>query len=128
MLEHTETRKEQLLTEICNVIHEFQKILPKFTRKDSVLYIKYYLGAPLFVQICALFKMILLIAKNTPEYNNPQLENIASDYQKTLDSFKIRCVRERCLSIFVYEKFSIKYFHYYYYGNLERFPDYFNER
>lgn len=104
ILGNSRTTSAQLLSEISFAIHEFHKLLTKFTG-DSVLCIKYYLGAPLFVQICALFKAVLLFVKKMPDYVNPGLETIVNEYQETLNSFRIRCIRERCLSIYMYDTF-----------------------
>lgn len=134
ILQHPQTSSAQILNEIGYAVHEFQKLLSKFTRKDSVLHIKYCLGAPLFVQICGLFKVILLIATNIPEYNNPQLQDIVNDYQDTLDSFKTRCIRERCRSIYMYSHYGantnweglFEHPRNYYYETLSRFQKYFD--
>lgn len=136
-IQDTKTTPAQVLAEISNAINEFHRLLPKFT-SGSVLYTKYYLGAPLFVQICALFKVLILFARNTREphkYNNPGLENLVREYQQALDSFRIRCIRERCLSIYMYDKMveamgaegggcDPKS---YYVNTLTQFPNYFAE-
>lgn len=134
ILQHPQTSSAQSLNEITYAVHEFHKLLPKFTRKDSVLHIKYYLGAPLFVQLCGVFKAFLLIAGNIPEYMNPQLQDIVNEYQGTLDSFRVRCIRERCRSIYLYSfhgantNWEGEFAHpkNYYYDTLTQFPNYFN--
>lgn len=125
ILKDPQTTSTQIVTEISLAVHEFHRLLPKFAG-DSILCVKYYLGAPLFVQLCELFKIVILFAKNTPGYNNPDLQAIVNDYQKTLHSFRYRCIRERLRSIYVLDD-DISSIRYFFQRTLFQFPEYFTE-
>ncbi len=127
-MQDNKTSFEQKKMELVSAISHFHEILPIFTREDSILNRKYYIGAQLFVPICGLLKLMIVIANNTPTYNNPGLQILKEHYQDTLKSFKYRCIRQRLKSIHLYKSptgipgTDPKCF---YDDDLLQFPDYF---
>lgn len=125
----------QKLIHVSLAVQEFQRLVPKFARKDSSLSIKYYLGAPLFVKICGMLKIVHVIAVKMPGYDNPGLKELIVDYQVVLDSFRTRCIRERCRSIYLYTTAGLGLAaegagddpRTFYYEGLKQFPKYFEE-
>lgn len=135
ILNYPKIEDNQKLIHISLAIQEFQRLIPKFARKDSSLSIKYYLGAPLFVKICGIFRIIHAIAAKMPGYDNPGLKELTIDYQVVLDSFRKRCIRERLRSIYLYTTAGLglaaegagydpRNFHY---EGLKEFPKYFEK-
>lgn len=127
-MQHPETSDEQKKMELVSAFSHFHEILPIFAKQDSILHQKYYIGAQLFVPFCALLKMIMVIANNIPNYNNPGLEDLKQSYRNVLHSFKYRCIQQRLKSIHVictpvsqYDNNS----RHFYEEDLQKFPKYF---
>ncbi|CAM4966964.1 unnamed protein product, partial [Rotaria socialis] len=89
----------QKVSELSVAISHFHEILPIFKQESSILYKKYNIGAQLFIPICAIFKSITVIAENTPEYNNPGLDQLKKQYKTALEYFRDRCIRARLQSV-----------------------------
>lgn len=127
-MQDVRTSVEQKKMELVSAVNHFHEILPIFTKSDSILHRKYYIGAQLFVPFCGLLKMIIVIANNTPNYNNAGLENLKQIYQSVLQSFKYRCIRQRlkyihisCISTSQYDN-NTRHF---YEEGLQKFSEYF---
>lgn len=67
------------------------------------MYKYYYLAAPFFVQICTIFKIIATSAEGSTAagYTNRNMPKLKSDYAETLQSYKLRCIRQRLRSIYI---------------------------
>ncbi len=90
----------QKVSELVNSVSTLRKLLPFFAKEDSIFRERYYVGAPLFVRLCAILKAISLIEANSNTFND-NLQGLREGYQKVLDWYKIKCTGTRLASCYV---------------------------
>ncbi|XP_021963698.1 uncharacterized protein LOC110859134 [Folsomia candida] len=103
------TPEIQKIAEIVSAVANLDELLPIFANEDSIFRQRYYYGAPLFLNLCAILKAVCLIAEYTPDYNTANLHSLKQGYQNVLDWYRIKCIGGRMASCYVQQMLPLPF-------------------